>query len=95
VNLLLDEQVMVNSAWLEFILTSLITDYETFFLQKSVDYTAINPMQELPTLIIDGHKLTQSLAILEYLEETRTDRPLLPSDPIARAKVSIDGLRHE
>jgi len=49
----------------------------------------INPMQEVPTLIIDGNTLTQSLAILEYLEETRTEKPLLPSDPLRRAKVNV------
>ncbi|CAG8617012.1 7848_t:CDS:2, partial [Paraglomus occultum] len=56
-------------------------------LKRSAEYIAINPMQEVPTLIIDGNTLTQSLAILEYLEETRTEKPLLPSDPLIRAKV--------
>jgi len=58
------------------------------FLKKSAEYTAINPMQEVPTLVIDGNTLTQSLAILEYLEETHTEKPLLPSDPLTRAKVN-------
>ncbi len=37
--------------------------------------------------MIDGHTLTQSGAILEYLEETRPEKPLLPSDPFTRAQV--------
>ncbi|XP_077995663.1 maleylacetoacetate isomerase-like isoform X2 [Glandiceps talaboti] len=53
--------------------------------QLSDNYSGANPMQQVPTLDIDGHKLTQSLAILEYLEETRPDPPLLPKDPAERA----------
>lgn len=50
-------------------------------------YTALNPQALVPSLDVGGEILTQSLAILEYLEETHKDTPLLPSDPIARAKV--------
>lgn len=51
-------------------------------------YAALNPMREVPTLEIDGLVLTQSNAILEYLEETRRDsHPLLPGDAAARAAV--------
>lgn len=50
-------------------------------------YTKMNPSEEVPTLIIDGNTLTQSLAIIEYLEETRSGVPLLPKDPASRAKV--------
>lgn len=51
-------------------------------------YTALNPMRELPTLEIDGLVLTQSLSILEYLEETRPGlTPLLPAEPAAKARV--------
>ena len=42
-------------------------------------------MARVPALHIDGHTLAESIAILEYLEETRKERPLLPSDPIKRA----------
>ncbi len=42
-------------------------------------------MARVPTLYIDGHTLAESVAILEYLEETRKERPLLPSHPIKRA----------
>jgi maleylacetoacetate isomerase len=50
-------------------------------------YQELNSSQLVPTLVIDGHTLTQSGAILEYLEETRPTPPLLPQDPIARAKI--------
>ncbi|EGZ23897.1 hypothetical protein PHYSODRAFT_556537 [Phytophthora sojae] len=51
------------------------------------EYTALNPNQRLPTLVVDGHALPQSTAILEFLEETHPEKPLLPSDPFARAQV--------
>eukprot|EP00800_Vazella_pourtalesii_P019433 TRINITY_DN658_c0_g4_i1.p1 TRINITY_DN658_c0_g4~~TRINITY_DN658_c0_g4_i1.p1 ORF type:complete len:162 (-),score=28.64 TRINITY_DN658_c0_g4_i1:62-547(-) len=44
-------------------------------------------MKEVPTLIIDGHTLTQSLPIIEYLEETRPGYMVLPKNPLVRAKV--------
>ncbi|KAG6613411.1 maleylacetoacetate isomerase [Phytophthora cinnamomi] len=51
------------------------------------EYTALNPNQRLPTLVVDGQALPQSTAILEFLEETHPEKPLLPSDPFARAQV--------
>jgi maleylacetoacetate isomerase len=47
-------------------------------------------LQVVPTLKIDGVTLTQSIAILEYLEETRPEKSLLPKDPIKRALVLIN-----
>jgi maleylacetoacetate isomerase/maleylpyruvate isomerase len=41
----------------------------------------------VPMLEIDGHSLTQSMAIIEYLDETRPEPPLLPEEPLARAQV--------
>jgi maleylacetoacetate isomerase len=56
--------------------------------QGAPDYVAINPQKLVPALILDsGEVLTQSMAILEYLEETQPDPPLLPTDPIGRARV--------
>ncbi|ETK89775.1 maleylacetoacetate isomerase [Phytophthora nicotianae CJ01A1] len=51
------------------------------------EYTTLNPNQRLPTLVVDGKVLPQSVAILEFLEETHPEKPLLPSDPFARAQV--------
>ncbi|WIM13322.1 maleylacetoacetate isomerase [Enhydrobacter sp.] len=56
--------------------------------QRAPDYAAINPQKLVPALVLDtGEVLTQSLAILEYLEETRPEPPLLPNDPVGRARV--------
>ncbi|KAI8322427.1 glutathione transferase zeta 1, isoform CRA_c [Martensiomyces pterosporus] len=55
--------------------------------QLSEEYVKVNPSGMVPYLIIDGHEFCQSVAILEYLEETRTERPLLPKDPVQRAQV--------
>lgn len=50
-------------------------------------YGAVNPQALLPTLDDGGRLLTQSLAIIEYLEETHSQVPLLPKDPLGRARV--------
>lgn len=56
--------------------------------QRSPDYLALNPQGLVPTLQLDdGAALTQSLAIIEYLDEMHPEPPLLPSDPRARARV--------
>lgn len=54
--------------------------------QKADDYKKLNPMASVPTLIDDGHTLTQSMAILEYLEEIHPTPPLLPKTPHERAR---------
>ena len=52
------------------------------------EYRSINPQALLPTLELDdGTRLSQSLAIIEYLEETHPRPPLLPKDALARARV--------
>jgi maleylacetoacetate isomerase/maleylpyruvate isomerase len=55
--------------------------------QHSSDYRALNPQRLVPTLEIDGQVLTQSLAIMEYLDERYPDPPLLPADAAGRARV--------
>lgn len=54
---------------------------------KSADYLDIQPQGLVPALQIDGHTLGQSMAILEYIEETRPDPALLPEDSAGRAAV--------
>ncbi|MBT9246248.1 maleylacetoacetate isomerase (plasmid) [Gemmobacter fulvus] len=54
--------------------------------QRSADHLARNPQGLVPALEIDGRMLTQSLAILEYLDETRA-AGFLPQEPGARARV--------
>jgi maleylacetoacetate isomerase len=57
-------------------------------LNKTPEYRAVNPQMRLPALQLDsGEVLIQSLAIIEYLDEVHPKPPLLPRDPIERAKV--------
>jgi maleylacetoacetate isomerase len=52
------------------------------------EFRAINPQMRVPALVTPaGDVLIQSLAIIDYLDETHPEPPLLPKDPIARAKV--------
>ena len=56
--------------------------------QREERFRKINPMMALPALIEDdGTVLFESLAILEYLDETHPNPPLLPKEPKARARV--------
>jgi maleylpyruvate isomerase len=56
--------------------------------QRAPDHLALNPQGLVPTLELDdGAVLTQSLAIIEYLDELHPEPPLLPADPLARARV--------
>lgn len=69
--------------------------YESIFVhlvrqggeQLSATYRAKNPNAVVPALEIDGAVLTQSLAIIEYLDEQYPTPPLLPSDGLLRARV--------
>jgi len=55
--------------------------------QSAPPFVALNPQCLVPALEDDGRLLTQSLAIIEYLEEVRPIPPLLPPDPAGRARV--------
>lgn len=56
--------------------------------QRSEAYLAINPQGGVPTLELDdGRRITQSMAILEYLEESHPEPPLLPADALGRARM--------
>jgi len=51
------------------------------------DFLEVSPTAYVPALTIDGHTIVESVAICEYLEETRPQEPLLPQDAYERAKV--------
>jgi maleylacetoacetate isomerase len=55
--------------------------------QHQPDYLKLNPQGLVPALVDAGQILTQSLAIIEYLDETHPEPPLLPKDAIGRARV--------
>ncbi len=57
--------------------------------QWSVQYRAVNPQGRVPTLAHDGQRITQSLAIIEYLDETFPGTRLIPKDPVDRARVRM------
>ena len=68
--------------------------YESAFVhlakgeQRKAPYAAVNPQSLVPALVLDdGHVLTQSLAIIEYLDETFPQPRLIPSDALGRARV--------
>lgn len=50
-------------------------------------FAKLNPQHLVPVLEDGGHALTQSMAILEYLDETHPTPPIMPRDPVARARV--------
>ncbi len=55
--------------------------------QHDSAYASLNPMRQVPALALDdGDVLTQSPAIIEYLEELYPEPPLLPRDPLSRAR---------
>ncbi len=55
--------------------------------QFAGEYRALNPQGLVPTLVHNGAVIAQSLAAIEYLDEIEPNPPLLPQDPLARARV--------
>ena len=71
-------------------LKGLSYDYVALHIRKPEDrkrLRALNPQTLVPVLHDGANKLTQSLAIMEYLNETYPNPPLLPKDPAERARV--------
>jgi maleylacetoacetate isomerase len=72
-------------------LKGLSFDYVSIHLAKgeqySPEFAAINPQSLVPVLELEGERLYQSLAIIEYLDETHPSPPLLPKSPLERARV--------
>jgi maleylacetoacetate isomerase len=68
-------------------------DYDNAFVhlrrgeQGQPGFRGVNPQGLVPALDIDGQTLIQSLVIIEYLDETHPEPPLLPRDPAGRARV--------
>jgi glutathione S-transferase len=58
--------------------------------QNKQEFKTINPMGQVPAFILNDVTITQSMAIMEFLEESFSDRQcLLPKDPFQRAKVKF------
>jgi maleylacetoacetate isomerase len=83
-----------SSAWrVRFALLYKGLPYESVFVnlraseQLSEEHKRLSPMGVVPCLVVDGRPLTESVAILEFLEEIVPDKPLLPRDPWRRARV--------
>ena len=68
-------------------------DYDNAFIhlrrgdQGAAEFLGVNPQGLVPALETGGHTLIQSLAIIEYLDETHPEPPLLPRDAAGRARV--------
>lgn len=61
--------------------------------QRGDEYASINPGKGVPTLVLeDGTVLTQSLAIVDYLDAVAPEMPMLSSDPMVRAKMQAVAL---
>ena len=57
--------------------------------QHSQEYKKLNPLEQVPTLEIDGLVLIQSVAIMEYIHDTHPEANILPKDPNLKVKVRM------
>lgn len=57
--------------------------------QHAPDYMKLNPNGVIPTLVHDGNVIIESTVILNYLDEVFPDPPLMPADPVLRARARI------
>ena len=55
--------------------------------QHGKEFHTINPLGQVPALVLNSQAITQSVAIMEFLEETYPQNALLPKDLMDRAKV--------
>lgn len=55
--------------------------------QHKPEFRKVNPQGFVPALVDEGHVITQSIAIIAYLDETHPNPPLLPKDALGRAQV--------
>lgn len=60
--------------------------------QHGADFAALNPQHLVPALAIDGHVLTQSLAIIDYLDAKYPDPPMVSADPVERSRTLAQAL---
>ena len=79
-------RVRLALAWKGLAATSIPIDLRTGE-QSGADFRAHSPQGLVPLLVDDGAALSQSLAIIEYLDETHPEPPLLPADALGRARV--------
>lgn len=56
-------------------------------IQNTESYKELNPSKQVPTLVHEGKVIGQSVAILEYLDAVKPEKPLFPKDPFAHAQV--------